>query len=103
MSIAEKNLWQILKEQYGFKPHVYEVAANSYQEFREFWLPTFWLKLFPLKKIKKSSDDWLISEINNNTYEVMMVDIWYVELRKNGVAMFSERRFENEDFLKLLA
>ena len=98
MEQTEKNLWEILKEQYGFKLHVYEVAATSYQEFREFWCPNFWLKLFPLKKVKKTSEDWLSNNINGNEFEVLMVDCWYVELRKNGETIFSERRFNNDGF-----
>ena len=71
MEKVEKCLWEILKEQYGFKPHVHEVAATPYQEFRELWLPEFWLKLFPIKMVKKSSDEWLSATINGNFYEVL--------------------------------
>lgn len=102
MKQTEKTLWEILKEQYGFKLHVYNVPANSYQEFREMWCPDFWLKLFPLKTVQKTSEDWLSTTINGNFYEVMMVDIWYVQVRKNGIEIFDKRRFENEDLLKLL-
>jgi len=102
MTKEDKNLWTILKEHYGFKQHVYEIPINSYQEFREFWAPKFWLKLFPLKTKKKSSEDWLSANINGNEFEVLMVDCWYVELRKNGETIFSERRFNDADFLKLI-
>lgn len=102
MEKQEKSLWQILKEQYGFKNHVYEVPINQKEQFRKDFLPDFWLKLFPVKTRVESSDDWMSTNINGTTYEVLMVDSWYVELRKNGVQIFNERRFENENFLKLL-
>jgi hypothetical protein len=95
-------LWDVLKEKYGFKQHVFYVPINKYQQFREDLLPRFWLKLFPVVKKETSSDDWLSTTINDNFYEVAMVDLWYVSLRKNGVEIFDKRRFENEEFLKLL-
>lgn len=98
----EKCLWEILKEDYGFKPHVHDVPSNSYQEFRELWVPGFWLKLFPVKTVKKSSDEWMSVTINGNFYEIAMIDIWYVNLRKNDIEIFDARRFDNEEFLKLL-
>lgn len=98
----EKCLWDILKEEYNFKPHVYEIPTTTYQEFREFWFPAFWLKWFPVKTAIHSTDEWMEATINGNKFEVMMFDIWYVRLIKNGTEIFDGRRFENEDFLKLL-
>lgn len=102
MKQQEKSLWEILKEKYGFKEHIFEVSTSSYQKFRGDLFPNFWLKLFPVKTIRKSSNDWLSATINGNFYEVEAMDIWYVSLCKNGVEIFNGRRFDNEDFLKLL-
>lgn len=97
-----KTLWETLKEEFGFKQHVYNVPVNQYQQLREDLLPKFWLKLFPVKKKEKSSDNWMSTTINGNFYEVAMVDLWYVSLRKNGVEIFDKRRFDDKEFLSLL-
>jgi hypothetical protein len=102
MKEIEKSLWDILKDDYGFKPHEFEIPLNSHEEFREMWAPKFWLKLFPLKTKKTSSDEWLSATINGSFYEVLMLDIWYVQLRKDGFEMFTSRRFDYKVLLGLL-
>lgn len=95
-------LWDILKEEYGFKQHVFDYPINTYQEFRKFFLPKFWLKWFPVKTVTKATDDWLSTMIDGTYYDVFMEGGWYVILRRNGEVIFDKRRFDNEDFLKLL-
>jgi len=99
---TEKELWDVLKQEYGFTLHKFQVPINSKEEFRRDFLPDFWLKFFPVKTVEKTSEDWLSTTINGNFYEVFISDIWYVTARKNGVEIFDKRRFENEELLKLL-
>ena len=100
--VKVKSFWDLLKEQYSFKQHVYEIPISRYEELREEFLPNFWLKWFPVKKLQLSSDDWMDVTINGNYYEVMIVDIWYVALKRNGVVIFDKRRFEDKEYLSLL-
>jgi hypothetical protein len=60
------------------------------------------LRLFPVRTKTKQSNDWMVVTIGDNHYEVMEVDIWYVQLYRNGELIFDGRRFDNEEFTKLL-
>jgi hypothetical protein len=63
------------------------------------------LNLFrsPEKKVTPvTHNDWLSKVIDGKLYEVYECDIWYTQLRIDGKVVFDDRRFEDEDLLKLI-
>lgn len=91
----KKTLWETLKEDFKFKPHVITEPLNGLAKIRKFFS-------LPYKTKQRSSDDWLSADINGNHYDVINNDIWYVDLLKNDVQIFTGRRFADEDFLNLI-
>jgi glycerol-3-phosphate cytidylyltransferase-like family protein len=63
------------------------------------------LNLFRSPENKKTDVihlDWVQKVINGKTYDVYECDIWYTQLRIDGVVVFDDRRFKDEDLLKLI-
>lgn len=96
-----KTLYEVLIDNYGFKQNVIDAPKNERQQLRKDLLPSFWLRLFPIKTEKKTIKTWLVNTINENSYEVLFDD-YNVILKKNGETIFDKRRFEDKEFLNLL-
>ena len=96
--VLEKTLWQALKEDFKFNNHVIVEPTNLFNKIK--------MRLHLSYKVKERVvDDWLTAEINGNQYEVLMVDIWYVQLWKNGELIFDKRPrfgFKNSELLNLI-
>ena len=93
--VEERSLEEILISDYGFHRCIEVKPKNFFHTIKAM------LKL-PYKEKIKTLDNWLYSRrINGNAYYVYF-DMWDVELTKNSELIFCARRFENEEFLKLI-
>lgn len=90
----EWPLWEILKIDYGFKPKIINEPLSCLNEIKKF------LNL-PFKTNTRLSAFNLCADIGENHYEAIL-DTWSVDLLRNGIIIFDGRRFEDEDFLKLI-
>ena len=87
------SLYELLKT-CGFDEYTTEVPLNDFNKVKKILnLP------FKTKTVKIS--EWLIGIIGENRYDVYF-NIWDVELKKNGMTIFSARRFDNIDFFNLI-
>ncbi len=61
-------------------------------------------ELFGKEKVSRTKvqDDWLVDTINGKLVEVYSIDIWYTQLRIDGVVVFDARRFKDEELLSLI-
>lgn len=99
--IKTRTLYEILIEDLGFKQNIVDIPINSREQFKQDFMPKFFVKLFPVKTEKKAINSWLVNTIGDNSYEVLFDD-YNVMLRKNGEMIFDKRRFDDKEFLDLL-
>lgn len=88
-------LYETLQEM-GFTPVV--TPITKFEEFKN----RFYSKP---KYVPKECDFFLRKTINGKVYEVYIIDYWYVEMRiggRDGEVVFSKRRFEDEELLRLI-
>lgn len=90
--MEEENLFQILLDA-GFTK--VETPITKFQSFKNRFYKN-------PKYLPKVHDYWLQKNIDGDLYEVFDIDIWYIRLTKNKECLFDERRFKNEELLKLI-
>ncbi len=88
------NLFEELKT-LGFKNVILPITKK--EKFINFFYPKNNPKYTP-----KVQDYWLEKSINGKSCQVFELDIWYVRLTYDGIALFDERRFKNEELIKLI-